>query len=444
MKLPLTCAALILALLAAACGSAPAAGDPPASGVGCAALGSQAMTSLSVTTTPTPAALTPATNWTAPHASGKLLIASPATMTAQGVAALQALNVTTVTPGLQEVRTPAGKTDQAFAQELKDAGLQVQPDFLYQPLAVTNDPGFPGNAGLRVNGEPMTQTYLTRIQVPAAWDVLQKCSLSLSGALTAVLDSAVDTTHPELQGRVNANVSQVGTLSGSVSHVYTHGTAAAGIIGATGNNGAGLSGIGQQQPLLLEEVMTSEGASTSDLAAALYDSVKRGAKVINISLGVPTNPGDKALDQALGSAAVSAVLVAAAGNTSTDVYYPASHPAVIAVGAVGSSDDTLTWYSARPSAPGNRALDIVAPGGAGDGSSAHDLLTLAPGGGYAAMAGTSFAAPQVAGVAALMRAANPGLSAAQTRALLLGKVNNAAGLPLLDARAAVTGAITGK
>ena len=95
--------------------------------------------------------------------------------------------------------------------------------------------------------------------------------------LTAVLDSAVDTTHPELQGRITANVSQVGTLRSGVTHVYDHGTAAAGIIGATGNNGQGLTGIGQQQRLLLEEVITSEGAATSDVTAALYDAVQRGA-----------------------------------------------------------------------------------------------------------------------------------------------------------------------
>ena len=88
--------------------------------------------------------------------------------------------------------------------------------------------------------------------------------------LTAVLDSAVDTTHPELQGRITANVSQVGTLRSGVTHVYDHGTAAAGIIGATGNNGQGLTGIGQQQRLLLEEVITSEGAATSDVTAALF------------------------------------------------------------------------------------------------------------------------------------------------------------------------------
>lgn len=436
MKFPLTCAALSTSLLLAACSSSTPEDNRPPTPVSCPALGTQVLTPLNIT----PPAVTPTLNWNAPRATGKLLITSTGKLAAQNLKPLQGLNVQNITPDLRQVRTPAGKTDQAFAHELEQAGLQVQPDFLYQPLSTTNDPGFPGNTGIKVNNVVMTQTYLTRIHVPEAWDVLSKCNLPLDGALTAVLDSAVDTTHPELQGRITANVSQVGTLRSGVTHVYDHGTAAAGIIGATGNNGQGLTGIGQQQRLLLEEVITSEGAATSDVTAALYDAVQRGAKVINISLGMPSNPGDKALDQALTATASRAVLVAAAGNTNVDVYYPASHPSVIAVGAVSTSDSALAWYSARPSAPGKRPLDIVAPGG----NESFPLLTLAPGGGYADMAGTSFAAPQVSGVAALMRAANPSLSAAQTRALLLAHVNSASGLPLLDAAAAVMGAITAK
>lgn len=165
-----------------------------------------------------------------------------------------------------------------------------------------------------------------------------------------------------------------------------------------------------------------------------------------MSLGLKGNPGDVALDTALTDAAQSAVLVASAGNTSGDgVYYPASNPNVIAVGAVGAKDGTLACYSARPNATLTRALDLVAPGGAGSGicggaTGSQDMLVLAPGGGYALSAGTSEAAPLVSGVAALMRAANPNLTAPQTRALLIGSADSSAGLPLLDAEAAVRAA----
>ncbi|MFD1732832.1 S8 family serine peptidase [Deinococcus malanensis] len=69
------------------------------------------------------------------------------------------------------------------------------------------------------------------------------------------------------------------------------------------------------------------------------------------------------------------------------------------------------------------------------------MLVLAPGNAYTHIAGTSEAAPLVSGVAALMRAANPDLSAAQTRTLLLSTANSSSGLPLLDATAAVRAAL---
>ena len=183
--------------------------------------------------------------------------------------------------------------------------------------------------------------------------------------------------------------------------------------------------------------------STSDLTQGLNAAVAQRAKVINMSLGIVGDPGDAALDAALNAAAQTAVLVAAAGNTRGEgVYYPASNPNVIAVGAVGSSDTQLACYSARPNDTLTRRLDLVAPGGAGvdvcDGAEVgQDHLVLAPNNRYTTTAGTSEAAPLVSGVAALMRAANPGLTAPQTRALLLSSARVSGGLPLLDANAAV-------
>lgn len=437
VKFILPAALVALALTVAACGG----GDVIVPS-GCTALNSQSFSSLNVASlnVAVQGSITPAVNWQAPHKPGELLVSSGAGLSAQALTALSTLQAQQVAPGLLKVTTPPGKTDQEYAAQLEGRGLKTQPDFVYQALAVTNDPGFPGNAGVRVGGLTVTQSYLTRTRVPEAWDAMTKCQISPSGAVTAVVDSAVDATHPDLSGRVTAQVSY---LASSDTRTFVHGTATAGIIAATANNDLGLSGIGQQQGVISEEVIAANGATTSSVVKAVSDALNRGAKVINLSLGMAQNPGDSALDSALASAANTAVLVAAAGNTADNVYYPASLPSVIAVGAVGKNDGQLAWYSARPSSAGMRALDIVAPGGEADGS-ANDLLVLAPQQTYALEAGTSFAAPQVAGVAALMRAANPNLSAAQTRALLLQKVNSAAGLPLLDAQAAVTAAITGK
>lgn len=434
MKPAVLPALLGLTVLLAACNP----DNPTPSPSGCTALGAQNLASLDVSV---PSAVTPATNWNAPHVPGRLLVTSTGKMSAQAITTLNTLQARQLAPGVQVVTTPASQTDETLARQLTSAGLQVQPDFLYQALSTTNDPGFPGNAGLTVDGVTTTQGYLTRIRIPEAWDAMTTCSIPLSGALTAVIDSAVEATHPELKGRVVAQVSHVTAADGT--RTFVHGTASTGVIAATGNNNLGISGIGQAQSIVTEEVLTNTGATTSAVVKALSDALGRGAKVINLSIGMPTNPGDAALDNALSNAAQSAVLVAAAGNTPDNVYYPASYPAVIAVGAVGLNNSTLAWYSAHPSDSTGRALDIVAPGGAGTASKANDLLLLTPNNTYTLNAGTSFAAPQVSGVAALMRAANPNLSAPQTRALLLQKVNSSAGLPLLDAEAAVKGAITG-
>lgn len=265
------------------------------------------------------------------------------------------------------------------------------------------------------------------------------------GALTALLDTGVDASHPDLEGRLLPGVTFMGMTS--LADATGHGTATAGLLGAATNNGLGLAGVTWTGRTVLSiNVQCGGGITTAALDQGLAYAVAQGAKVINMSLGVSGNPGDAELEAALDRAAESAVLVAAAGNTSGDgVYYPASNPNVIAVGALGARDDELACYSARPNDTRKRALDIVAPGGAGAGAcpgatSDEDLLVLAPGGGYQRSAGTSEAAPLVSGVAALMRAANPALTAAQTRERLLASVDRSGGLPRLDAEAAMRAA----
>lgn len=441
---------LLLTALLTSCGT----NEPETPSINCSALSPQTGNAISLSPGPVVALSNnpSSNNWTAPHVPGRVLINTTATLSAQSLSVLSTLAPQQIVPGLHSVATPAGLSDAAYAAKLQAAGLHTQPDFLYQSLSTVNDPGFPTNSGIAVQTSDTVlahQDYLNRIKVGGAWDVLTRCGLSLNGARTAVIDSGIDDRHPDLQGRVVAHTS---FLQDGDAHTLAHATAVAGIIGATANNDLGLSGIGQAQEIISEEVTSMNGASTSAVTRALADAVKQGAKVINMSLGLPTSAefpvNDPAMDKAIQTAAKSAVLVAAAGNSAVDVYYPANRPEVIAVGAVASQDGVLACYSARPSTATSRALDIVAPGGNGyacpDSSPEQHLLVLAPNGSYALETGTSFAAPQVAGVAALMRAANPKLSAEQTRNLLLKSVNQAAGLPMLDAEAAVTAAIRGQ
>ncbi|GGK13080.1 serine protease [Deinococcus malanensis] len=386
-------------------------------------------------------------DWSAPHVPGRVLVVGGSGLSAQSLSALSTVRTQTVISGLSLAFTPSGESDEAFANRLEATGLKVQPDYVYRKLAtVVNDPGYPGNDGFASGGTNVTQNYLTRVRAERAWTFLQGCSKTPAGVITAVLDTGTDAAHEDLQGRVLPGAHFVGTTAATVDE-DGHGTATAGLIGATANNGKGLAGvIWGGQNLLPVKVLSSTGeGSTSTLVKGVNYAVSQGAKVINMSLGsTVAGATDKALDAALTAAADSAVLVASAGNTATDgVYYPASHSRVIAVGAVGALDGVLACYSARPNEKYPRPLDIVAPGGASNcagATAAQQMLILAPGNKYALAAGTSESAPLVSGVASLMRAANPKLSAEQTKSLLLSSVNRANGLPLLDAEAAVRAA----
>lgn len=409
--------------------------------------------------------VTPAPNWSVARVPGQVLVVGAGSqgaggLSTQGLKALSGIQTQQVTEDLTVALTPAGLTDAAFAGQLQAAGLQVQPNFVYRALALPNDPGLPGNAGINVpytdvQGKSQSinvkQTYFNRIKLQDAWDFLGNCGKMPLGAKTAVLDTAVDATHAELMGQLAVQVSYL--PAGSTS-IKAHGTATTGLIGAKTNNAGGVAGVTWGTPLVTVEVLNGDGdGTTTTIVKALNYAVQQGAKVINMSLGgraAAGDPGDLALNNAI-AAAVSptggdAVIVAAAGNTPGDgVYYPASNPNVIAVGAVGASDSSLSCYSARASATLPRKLDIVAPGGAGylacsGATVSQDLLLLSPGSKYVLEAGTSFAAPLVSGVAALIRGANPKLTAAQTKALLLGNVNATSGLPLLDANAAIRAA----
>lgn len=408
-----------------------------------------------------------AARWQAPHVAGQVLVLGQVPGGMAGKISAQSLDVAGQT--LSVVTTPTGRSDQAYAAELSAQGLEVQPNYLYSPLALAapNDPGYPGNAGVGVNGKLYQQDYLTRIDALAGWTALGAASKPLSGTLSAFLDTGVNFAHPDLQGRLldgadcsaavlgSQGLSACKVASGAAEDISDdkHGTATAGIMGASSNNGLGLTGLTWAgKNLLPVKVFDTSGyATTTSLAAGVAYAVSQGAGVINMSLGLPgtldAGLEDQILAQALAQAASADVLlVAAAGNTPDQgLYYPASDPNVLAVGAVGNTDD-LACYSARPEA-GQKALDLVAPGGDAGSSTGRcevlgqdDILTLTPGG-YTLHAGTSEAAPMVAGAASLMRGANPSLSAAQVATLLKSSAKPVSGGPLLDVGAAVQAAL---
>ncbi|MBB6099130.1 serine protease [Deinobacterium chartae] len=417
---------------------------------------------------PEPEQLEP--RWDAPRAQGQLLVSfrSGGLYAQSKLAALSALNPQTVADGLVSVRTPAGKTDQELFAELRAQGFVVQPNYLYQPLALPNDPGVPGTPG---SVEGYKQRYLTQIRATEAWDYLQsKGQANPTGAKVAVLDTGVTANHEDLVGRLasggkdfcpqlDANFNCVGEDNDpseiTSSDFRGHGTHSIGIIGAATNNAKGIAGLtwsgANILPIKVFGQQAGGGAPSADTVALVKGinyAVDQGAKVINMSLGFilqDDDAPDAALKDAINRAynEKDVLLVASAGNQpNVGLYYPASDSNVIAVGAVDKNDN-LTSYSARPRS-GERSVDLVAPGGTNPDCSAGDcILSLSANPtGYEGRAGTSEAAPQVSGVAALMRAYKPNLTAKQIRAALKESARDlgadpAVGAGRLDARAAL-------
>ena len=225
--------------------------------------------------------------------------------------------------------------------------------------------------------------------------------------------------------------SDLGCL-GQLSTSGNHGLHVAGTIGATGNDGVGVSGINWAVRIRPVRVLGTGSGSTYDVVQGLLYAAgypvedgaghtiqaARGAQIINMSLG-------GAVDATLLRDAVNAVsdagslIIAAAGNAGVSApHYPAAYPEVLSVSAVGP-DMRLPSYSNFGS-----TIDIAAPGGDLEGGDASfgvisttwDFTRGIPR--YDRMQGTSMAAPHVAGVAALLVAQNPGMSAEEIRTRL--------------------------
>jgi hypothetical protein len=253
----------------------------------------------------------------------------------------------------------------------------------------------------------------------------------------AIIDSGIDTGHPEFAGRIALARSFVG---GSVADTDGHGTFIAGEIAADLNNSEGIAGIAFNAQLLVAKVVRPDDTiSLEGEADAIRWAADNGARVINLSLGGLRDPRNPSRDtySALEAAAVDyaaskgVVVVAAVGNSSEApvspwpyATYPAALPHVIGVSAY-ARDGSIPAFSNRDEIYN----DIAAPGQDMFSTSPRALTRLnpnCPDQGYSDCGpelyrhvdGTSFSAPQVAAAAALLIAERPSLHADQVSTLL--------------------------
>jgi len=381
---------------------------------------------------------------------------------AQGRAKLSALGARTRNsiPALRIdlVSVPAGRSIESFLAQLNgDPNVEfAEPNGIMRASAFPQDPPddpiFSSQFPLAYNADGSNLSNAT-INIRPAWSI----SLGTPSVVVAVVDTGADLNNPELAGKfVQGRRFRIDWLSdgncddtvgtqpelgvcngcagvgpdqcedpdaeddnnidenlGNVSPNPTyHGTRVSGIIAATTNNGFGMAGIAPNCRIMPLKVLNSWGFGTFfSIAEGITFAAQNGASVINLSLGGtsadPTGAVQAAISLALDR---DCVLVAASGNSGrlTAVNFPASFPGVIAVGSIDNVNG-LSEFSAT-----GKSLDLVAPGEGVHNDSSDGIFGVVPTtvtvAGANKARGTSFAAPMVAGVAALIRSVNPSLS----------------------------------
>ena len=306
--------------------------------------------------------------------------------------------------------------------------VYAQPNYLFTHHQVPNDPRYSDQRSLQTLGWELLQQNLGPVR---------------EQVVVAIIDSGVDYNHEDLRDNIWHNAAEVNGEAGvdddgngyiddirgwDFTHApglpgmgdylnrdndpqdeSAHGTRVAGIVAAAANNNRGIAGIAPNAQLMaLRAGLRRLGGigflEEDDIAAAILYAVENGAHVINMSLGGPERTFILG-DVIQYAHAQGVVLVASAGNSGDELGYPAGNHYTIAVGAVNHSDRLAGFSSTGAS------LDLVAPG--------VNILSTRLDNRYASGSGTSFSAPHISGLAALILSRRPDLSPHSVRNLLI-------------------------
>jgi subtilisin family serine protease len=219
------------------------------------------------------------------------------------------------------------------------------------------------------------------------------------GIRVAIIDTGVDTQHPDLAGRTQLTRNYIDD-DAVVFRSDRHGTQVAGLIAASANNGIGIVGVAPDVRLLAYKACWQASASSAGrcnsftLAQALADALAAKAHVINLSL---VGPSDPLLEALIAKAVEAGVIVVGAMSSDPRFGFPARLPGVLAVAEAENSQHAGSDFLRAP---------------------ARDILTLVPNGHYDFASGSSLAAAQISGVVALLLARNQKLGIVRMRALL--------------------------
>lgn len=303
----------------------------------------------------------------------------------------------------------------------------VEPNYRVRLAHVINDPCILSSCVAGALGNEWNLTWLNadygwRAYPTKAYSAAERLALPASKIpRVAVLDTKIDTAHEEWvnAGGQGPSLQQGGQLDlndlkdfddparrlGSAAY---HGTYVAGILGAAAGNNLGIAGVGFLSQIMPVAVVDGTGLAEADkLASGIIHSWQRGARILNLSLGLDAD--SKTVHDAIRmvtQGANPALVVAAAGNhTGEAPFYPGSYPEVMSVSGTDATDRRAACSNY------NSNVSVSAP--------ADGVISLKIGGGLLrGGCGTSAAAPQVSGLAALLFSQNPARTPAQVRQII--------------------------
>lgn len=276
----------------------------------------------------------------------------------------------------------------------------VEPNYLEQASATPND------------YSPANQYGVAMMNLDEAWDLTTGSRTVTVG----IIDSGIDGDHPDLQENINTDLSRNFSpyFTDPLDDISGHGTFVAGIIGAVGNNGIGITGVNWNVSLVSLRVANLNGDFlVGSVIEAINYANEDGVKIdiLNYS-GGGYGYGDVVVAREQAISNYNGLFVCAAGNDAIDtdinLHYPSSHnlPNLISVGALDSDGDRRA-----KSNYGLNTVKIYAPGGY--------IYSTTIDNSYGYNSGTSFAAPQVAGVAALLLSLEEDLTTEQLKTAIL-------------------------
>jgi subtilisin family serine protease len=287
-------------------------------------------------------------------------------------------------------RIPPGTTREAMIERLR-ADPRV---LIVQPL---NE--FESATAVPIQAAGFDDPYAKLQANVRALDVADAHRVSRgSGIRVAIIDTGMDTQHPDLAGRTLLTRNYVDADEVAFRN-DRHGTQIAGLIAASANNGIGIVGVAPDVRLMAFKACWQSNASAAGrcnsftLAQALVDALNARAQIINLSL---VGPSDPLLEALVAKATDAGVIVVGAVSEDVRFAFPAKLAHVLAVGEAESSAEGADFLRAP----------------------ARDIVTLVPNGHYDFASGSSLATAQVSGVVALLLAKNQKLGVEALRTLL--------------------------